>query len=284
VRASGTAWRTTPLHARRFPDGELFLRADDPDALRGAAVACVMATRNPDADVFAALLGAALARDLGASSVGVIAPYLPYLRQDDRFHAGEAVTARYVAELLGLRFDWIVTVDPHTHRIPSLDALFTIPAAAASAGAAIADWLARNVANPAIVGPDEESEQWVAPIATALGAPWTTLRKERRGDRDVTVTLTRPLPMRDHTPVVVDDIVSSGETIRAAVDAIAAHCACAPVVVCTHALFAPGADDALRGAARVVSANTVAHATNAVDVAPAIVDAVRQLTEGAAAR
>ena len=43
---------------------------------------------------------AAAARELGATRVGVAAPYLGYMRQDKRFQDGEAVTSAVFAKLL----------------------------------------------------------------------------------------------------------------------------------------------------------------------------------------
>ena len=75
-------------------------------------------------------LVAGTARDLGASSVGLVAPYLAYMRQDRMFRAGEGVTSVYFARLLADSFDWLVTVDPHLHRRRSLTEIYPFPAAA----------------------------------------------------------------------------------------------------------------------------------------------------------
>src|SRR4051812_19348748 len=42
----------------------------------------------------------AAGRELGAMRIGLLAPYLSYMRQDRRFHDGEAVTSTYFARLL----------------------------------------------------------------------------------------------------------------------------------------------------------------------------------------
>ena len=62
------------------------------------------------------IFAAATARELAAAKIGLVAPYLAYMRQDRRFNPGEAVTSRQVAGLLSSAFDWLVTVDPHLHR------------------------------------------------------------------------------------------------------------------------------------------------------------------------
>src|SRR3546814_1718571 len=71
---------------------------------------------HPYAKVLPLLFAADTARDLGARRIVLVAPYLAYMRQDIRFHAGEAVTSRTFAAILSRHLDWLVTVDPHLHR------------------------------------------------------------------------------------------------------------------------------------------------------------------------
>ena len=102
------------LDTRDFPDRETYLRFVDSPANRSVLLVCTLA--HPNEKFLPLLLAAATARDLGAPRIGLVAPYLAYMRQDRRFHDGEGVTSRYVARLLSAEFDWIVTVDPHLHR------------------------------------------------------------------------------------------------------------------------------------------------------------------------
>src|SRR3546814_12588476 len=78
------------------------------------------------------------ARDFGARSVGLIAPYLGYMRQDTRFHPGEAVSTPLFAQFLEEAFDWLVPVDPHRPRVARLHALYRIPTPPLSATPAVA--------------------------------------------------------------------------------------------------------------------------------------------------
>src|SRR5690606_29301909 len=111
-----------PLHAHTFPDGETLVRVDAPVA--GRPVAIVARLDHPDAKTLALLFAADAVRELGAAGVGLVAPYLPYMRQDHRFHPGEAITSRSYARLLSRSFDFLVTVDPHLHRWHSLAEIY----------------------------------------------------------------------------------------------------------------------------------------------------------------
>jgi ribose-phosphate pyrophosphokinase len=135
------------------------------------------------------------------------------MRQDKRFNPGEAVSAPIFARFLEESFDWLVTADPHLHRNPDLSALYKMPVRRVVTAPAIADWIRENVTNAVLIGPDSESEQWVSDIARRANMPYQTLHKVRRGDREVDVSLPAISEARDRTPVIVDDIASSGQTI-----------------------------------------------------------------------
>ncbi|HET7504207.1 MAG TPA: ribose-phosphate pyrophosphokinase-like domain-containing protein, partial [Kofleriaceae bacterium] len=128
---------------RQFPDGELYVR------IAGEVGDEVVLVGNASGDNFlrVAFL-AGTARDLGARRVGLVAPYLAYMRQDSQFRPGEGVTARYFARLVSATVDWLVTVDPHLHRFPSLDGVYAIPTTIARAAPAIATWIATEVEQP----------------------------------------------------------------------------------------------------------------------------------------
>lgn len=265
---------------RHFPDGESYVRlVTDPEHRE---VIVVATQQRPDAQFLPLVFLADVARELGARRVGLVAPYLAYLRQDRRFRRGEAVSSRSFGRLVSRAVDWLVTVDPHLHRLTSLAEVYDIPARAVDVAPLLGAWVRTHVTRPLVVGPDAESAQWVRVVAEAADAPFVVLDKTRHGDEEVTVTIPRDLPDTGHTAVLVDDIVSSGQTIIAAAHGLRAAGFAAPVSVIVHPLLAGDAFEeiARAGVARVVSCNTVAHPSNAIDVAPAIVAALRPLAVG----
>jgi ribose-phosphate pyrophosphokinase len=266
------------MHA--FPDGETHLRlATDP---AGRAVAIVCTLDRPNEKILPLLFAAATARELGAGSIGLVAPYLAYMRQDRRFLPGEAVTSRLFARLLCGAFDWLTTIDPHLHRYAALDEIYTIPNRVLHAAPLISRWISTQVERPLIIGPDRESEQWVSAVAKEAGAPYAVLDKVRRGDREVEISDRHLADLAGRTPVLVDDIISSGRTMIEAVRLIAARSAAPPVCLAVHGLFADDSDVLLAQAgARVVTCNSIAHLTNAIDVAELLAGAARALIPGA---
>lgn len=265
------------LDIHEFPDGETLVKLQGNCAQR--RVILVGGGHRPNASALPAYFAAQTARSLGASSVGLVSPYLAYMRQDTQFHEGEAVSAVSYARFLSSAFDWLVTVDPHLHRLKSLETVFSIPASCVSSMPAVADWIRAHVTDPVLVGPDLESTQWAEAVALKLACPWTVLEKTRTGDRDVTVRLSDPHVLRGRTPVIVDDIVSSGRTMIETIHALRGLGAAPVTCVVVHALFAAETESAIReaGAARLVSTNTVGHATNEIDVVPLLVEPVQAL-------
>ncbi len=264
---------------RSFPDGELYVRIDS--AVQGRTVVIVGSLDRPGDKILPLWFLASTARDLGAARVGLVAPYLAFMRQDSRFHPGEGVTAAYFARLVAAAADWLVTVDPHLHRVGSLDGLYPIPTKLVHSAQAIAGWVRAHVERPLLIGPDAESEQWVLPVAEACGAPSIVLEKIRRGDRDVSVSAPDVAAYRDRTPVIVDDIISTARTMIETVHHVLAAGLPAPTCIGVHAVFADGAEAELRaaGAGAIVSCNTVPHVTNAICVFDAIADATRAMVD-----
>lgn len=263
---------------REFPDGETYLRIKSD--VRDQAVAVLCTLRAPDLRLLPLVFMVDTLRELGARHVGLVAPYLAYMRQDRRFHTGEAVTSTSFARMLSAQFDWLVTLDPHLHRRHSLAEIYTIPTEVVHAAPLLAQWVSEHIPNPLVVGPDAESEQWVRDVATAVPCPYLMLDKMRKGDRDVVVSVVPELRhWADRTPVLVDDIISSAATLCATVRQWIEAGLMAPVCLGVHGVFAAGAYEALQeaGATRIVTTNSIAHASNEIDISYALVEPVRRL-------
>lgn len=256
--------RVAPIRVHRFPDRETLIRVGSPAPARAVIVRSL---DDPNSKLVEVLLAADALRRAGASSVELVAPYIPYMRQDKVFAPGEPVSQRVIASILGRNFDAVFTMEPHLHRIRSLAEVFPTRAVSVSAAPAIASWVKGRGAGTLVAGPDEESTRWVKAIARQAEASWVVGKKRRLGDRDVRIHFgTLPAAMR---AVVVDDIASSGATMAAAIRALRSAGIKQVEAVVVHAIFAPGALTMIRraGARRVVSCDTVAHPTNAIRVA-----------------
>jgi ribose-phosphate pyrophosphokinase len=268
------------IETRRFPDAETYVRFRSD--CQGQQVVVVASLDRPDEKTPGLLFLADALRAGGAVKVGLIAPYLAYLRQDVQFHPGEAVSSRTYARLLSNAFDWLVTVDPHLHRYRALSEIYTIPTHVVHAAPAIADWISKHVNDPVLIGPDSESRQWVSELATRAQAPFTVLEKTRRGDRDVEVSVPEIENWRSHVPVLFDDIISTGRTMIETIAHLRRLGLRPPVSIGVHGVFAADAfaELAKAGAGQVITCNTVPHPSNRIDVTPLLAAAARDMLDG----
>ena len=103
-------------------------------------------------------------------------------------------------------------------------------------------------------------------MARLAGRPYEVLRKIRTGDRQVEISVPDSDHLRDGTPVVLDDIASSGRTMVRAVERLIEAGAAPPVGLVIHAVFAGNAHDDIlaAGAARIVSTDTIPHPSNTI--------------------
>ena len=258
----------------RFPDGESRLTL--PAALP-ARVVLLRGLHQPNEKLAELLIAAPAARELGAAHLTLVSPYLAYMRQDMAFHPGEAVSQRHVGRALAQWFDAVLTVDPHLHRVTTLDDV--VPGRrgiALSAAPLLGDWAARHADNPLLLGPDEEAAQWVGAAARGHGLDHAVCHKLRRGDHDVSVALPE-IDLVGRAVVLIDDVASTGQTLVAAAQGVLARGARAVDVAVTHALFSGDALARLSaaGVRHVWSTDCVPHASNVVSVVPLIAAALR---------
>lgn len=263
------------IEIHRFPDGES--KVTVPGPLQGEIVIC-RSLDHPNDKLVELLLAAQTARELGAKKLTLVAPYLCYMRQDIAFHPGEAVSQHIIGEWLAQLFERVITVDPHLHRIDHLEqAIPNREAIALAATKPMGEFLAEKTVSPLLVGPDDESEQWVRAIAEPAGLEFIIAHKERRGDRDVEITLPE-CNYRGHEVILVDDMISTGHTIADV--AVKLKQAGAGTIHClvTHALFGGEVASLLHrtGVENIWSSDSVSHSSNSVHLADLLATAIRE--------
>lgn len=257
---------TSEVEVHRFPDGECRVRLP---ASLPERVVFLRSLDRPDAKLIELLLAAETARSLGASSLTLVAPYLCYMRQDTAFRPGEAVSQRIVGGFLARLFDGVVTVDPHLHRTRDLaDVIPDTDTRVLSATGPMGDFLGTALREPFLVGPDEESEQWVGAIAGRGGYDHVIGTKLRSGDAEVQVTLPAG-SFAGRDVVLVDDIASTGRSLVAAAGTIRAHGPRSISALVTHGLFADDAMEQLcaAGIENVWSTDSIPGPSNRIPLA-----------------
>ncbi|OJW53321.1 MAG: hypothetical protein BGO67_01050 [Alphaproteobacteria bacterium 41-28] len=258
-----------------FPDGESFLRVES--SVEGREVIINATLFNPNNWFLDLLFLADTLKAQGANRVGLLAPYLAYMRQDKVFHPGEALTSKTFADLISTYFDYLITVDPHLHRYHSLGEIYSIPTTIVQAAPLLSQWVQSHVKNPFLIGPDGESAQWVAEVAKTF--PFIVLNKVRNKDGHVAITWPTINNINGKTPVFVDDIISSGGTMLQAVEQLKSFTDTPPICIAIHPIFAGNSYQELQKAdvQNIVSCNSIPHPSNQIDLTPILVAALKQL-------
>ena len=264
------------VSVHHFPDGESFISL--PPSLPEHVIVC-RSLNQPNDKLIELLLCATTARELGAKRLTLIAPYLCYMRQDFANYPGVAVSQRIIGKLLAGLFDDVLTVDPHLHRIASLDQAIPIKnAISLTAADDIGRFLKQQLDHALLLGPDSESEQWVATIANKIGFDYCIAHKERRGDKHIEMALPDN-NFRNKTIVIIDDMASTGRTLGKAAGLLQAAGAGDIYAVVTHPLFCGDAEAHIlqAGVKTLWSTDSIDHPTSCIQLDGLLADAVKAI-------
>jgi ribose-phosphate pyrophosphokinase len=218
---------------QRFADGELHVEIAE--TIRGHDVYVVQPTSLPvDEHLMELVFLADACRRAGAARQTAVLPYFGYARQDRRASGREAVAARVVASLIeDAGYARVITIDLHA---PEIEGFFRIPLEHLSAARLLAA-AAGTTADSVIVAPDLGAVRLARRYHALLNAPIVVIHKTRASGSEVSVRTVLG-DVRGRSPIIVDDMISTGSTIEAAVNAlVGAGCKPEVSVLTTHALF-----------------------------------------------
>jgi len=243
----------------RFPDGEVRVRLLE--SIRGDDVYLIQSTAPPVNDHLMELLVLADAvRRSSAGRINAVIPYFGYARQDKQTQGREPITARLVAGLLEhVGIHRVITVDLHA---PQIQGFFYQPVDELSAVRLFAEYLEnqRLTDNAVVVSPDSGRAEQARRLSERLNLPLAILAKRRTGPRETQVSYVIG-DVAGKRPLIIDDIISTGGTIRRGVEAlIAAGAAPEVVVMASHAVLVGNAHENLAHPAirEVVFTDTIA--------------------------
>lgn len=259
-----------------FPDEESYIRLESDVNGKEAIIVCTL--DRPDKKFLPLYFLAEIIRDAGVDKITLVSPYLAYMRQDKKFNPGECITSEHFANLLSSFIDELITVDPHLHRISSLESIYSIPTKVIHSAPFISKWIKEHIKNPILIGPDMESKQWVSEVARDAGAPYTVLVKSRLGDKNVKVSIPHIQKyLEKYTPVIVDDIISTALTMIKTIEHLKEEGAKPPVCIGIHAVFSGDAYSLLKqaGTEKIVTCNTILHETNGIQLDAAIIKQIQ---------
>jgi ribose-phosphate pyrophosphokinase len=269
----------------RFPDGEMQIAIQE--SVRGRDVFLLQSTSPPvEQHLMELLLLADACRRAGAGRLTAVIPYLGYARQDRRTNR-RSLGARVVAGIIGTaRFDRLMLVDAHTAAIEGffdipVEHLTAVPLLARAAAASMRD-------NSVVVAPDLGAVKRAREYARVLQVPMAFVHKTRLDGEEVEAHGVIG-DVHARLPLIVDDMLSTGGTLAAAVGALRAAGAVEPMAVAvTHALLAGRAREILRALplTRLLAADTVTIDApvvpdlEVISVAPLLATAIRREHRG----
>ena len=269
------------LSHRLFPDGETYIRF--PESVKDEVVVLVQTTApNPDRKLMQLLIMARTAKDLGASRIIAVIPYLAYARQDKRFLDGEALSFDIILGLLesaGVNDTVLIDVhnetalkminEEHEMRIHNLTAIYHL-----------AEYLKENTYEGAYsLSPDLGRSELVEKVSKVMGGGFSFFMKVRDRYTGKTTMKVKNLDLEGKDVVIFDDIISSGGTMARAIQGLKDQGAGKVAAVCTHALPVPGANEKLKnaGADMIVATDSVESIYETVSVAKLVADFLRNL-------
>ena len=262
-----------------FSDGETKFSSEEDVA--GKNIILVQSTHPPvDQHLFQLLLASHYLSEGGAKVTAVV-PYLAYARQDKEFLPGEGVTLGVVAHLMrsaGVRR--LVTVDIHSAEGLSL---FSFPAYSVSAIPSLVEYAKENLSlgDPVVISPDFGGSKRTEAFASLYGAKLLQLSKTRdRKSGEVSIK-EEAMDVKGKDVIIVDDIISTGGTIKASAEAVLKQGARSASALCVHGLFVGSALDNLKKVPlkNLISTNTVPGEYSKVDVSDALASHLRTLEE-----
>jgi len=269
------------VEIKKFPDGETYVRILG--EVSGRDVVYINSLqRSPNESLIETLLTLDALRDLGATRLIAVIPYMSYARQDSRFNPGEAISVQTIAKLFkSMRLDHLVTVDMHLHRITDPSSLFGANFHNITGVRELAKYIKRNysVENTVVIGPDEEAEQWAKIMAEDLGGLEYGVLKKTRLTAEKVAVVAEGLNVQGKNVIIVDDIISTGGTIVEAVNTLKNLGAREIYVTTVHPLLIGNAyAKLLRLNLRdLVGTNSVLSPISKVSIAPAIGEKIMEI-------
>lgn len=244
-----TEWLQIPqgkMHYRQFPDGENFVRFEE--SVRGADVYVIQPTCPPvDTNLVVLLEAIDALRRASAWRITPVMPYYGYARQEKKDAPREPITAKLIADILTASgANRVMCLDLHADAIQGF---FNIPVDHLTAINLFTDYFRTKIRdgldNVVVVSPDEGRVKKVRRVVAGLQAPLAVGYKHHPGRNQTKVTHLAG-DVRGKTPVIIEDMITTGGSIIEAVDALLEH-GCNPkiYIAATHGVFAANAVERL---------------------------------------
>ena len=225
------------VELRRFSGGEMYARYLD--SVRGADVFIVQSLGEPvNRNLMQLLIMIDAARRASAKRITAVIPWFAYSRQDRKTRPREPITARLVANMIGVAgADRVMTMDLHVGQI---EGFFSFPVDHLTAMHTFVDHFVeegfRDADDVVVVAPDTGEVKVAKRLADHLGLPWAIVNKMRGepGTSEVTHVIG---DVRNKRVVMIDDLIDTAGTLCNAAERLVEEGATEVYACATHAVF-----------------------------------------------
>jgi len=257
-----------------FPDGESKVTLGK--IPKKSVILVVQSTYPPvDTNLLQALSIISQVRKISSSTFAII-PYMGYARQDKQFLSGEVITMSVVAKMLqSAGAKKVIVVDIHSNTALNH---FNIPTENVSAVPELANYFKKlNLKNPLVVSPDVGGSSRSKKFASLLKTDFIVLKKHRDRKTGRVSIQTAKVDVQGKDLILVDDIISTGDSIIKAAQFLKKQKCKRVFVACTHGLLVEDAEKKIRkaGVSRIISTNTIPGNTSKVDVSGILAKSVQ---------
>jgi len=234
-----------PLSGRdvvQFPNENIFVRLHE--SIRGQDVFLIQTTSSPvNHNLMELLIFLDTLRRASPDRITAVVPYLAYARSDKKDQPRVPITARLVADLIGVAgADRYVLLDLHADQIQGF---FSIPGDVLTVFPILSDYFRnKRLEDAVVVAADLGFAKKGRNMAAELRLPLALVEKRR-----VTVdteALTLVGEVEGHDVVIVDEEVGTGSTMVNAVNIVREQGARDVYLCFAHAVFSPPAVERLR--------------------------------------
>jgi ribose-phosphate pyrophosphokinase len=245
---------------KRFPDGECYVKINEE-----FEHAIIVQNTYPDENIIELFLIQDAVSKF-AKRIDVVIPYYGYGRQDKIFERGEAVSAEKIAELIEMGADRVILINPHKEHIKNF---FDIEVNICDATPSLTKYFKAKI--DVIISPDEGAVEMAKKSAEILNCNYNYFKKKRISENEVFMEL-KDMDVKNKRILIMDDIISTGGTMKKAVEILKNQKAREIYTACIHGLFISGADKKIlnAGCKEIVSTDTFESEYSKVSVADEI--------------
>jgi len=221
----------------QFPNGEMYARYLD--SVRGADVFIVQSLCKPvNRNLMQLLIMIDAAKRASAKRITAVIPWYAYSRQDRKTKPREPITARLVANMIGVAgAERVMTMDLHVGQI---EGFFSFPVDHLTAMHTFVDHFVeegfRDAEDAVVVAPDTGEVKMAKRLADHLGLPWAIVNKMRRGPGESEVTHVIG-EVSGRRAIMIDDVVATGGTLINAAEKLIEEGATEVYACATHGEF-----------------------------------------------